>query len=156
MGVSQREVDLTYMALAFELAQQASLMDEVPVGAVIVSDGKVIGQGHNQAICCHDPSAHAEVVAIRSACKNTSNYRLTGSTMYVTMEPCIMCAGAILHSRIDRLVFAAFDEKFGACGSLLNLLESKFLNHQCKITSGVMALECGNLLSAFFTKKRAS
>ena len=143
------------MECALALAQQAQTSAEVPVGAVVVLNNEIIGQGYNQPIGLHDPSAHAEVMAIRDAAESIRNYRLTNASLYVTLEPCIMCAGAILHARIARLVYAARDDKFGAAGSALNLLESPFLNHQCKVVAGVGADRSSELLKAFFTTRRA-
>ena len=144
------------MAKAIELARRAQAAGEVPVGAVVVVDGEIIGRGYNQPIGRCDPGAHAEMLAIRDAAKTIGNYRLTGATLYATLEPCIMCAGAILQARIARLVYAARDEKAGAAGGALNLLQSPFLNHQCEITAGVEAQRCGELLTDFFAAKRAT
>jgi tRNA(adenine34) deaminase len=142
------------MARAVELAIEARDRNEIPVGAVVVQDNKIVGEGFNCPISEHDPSGHAEVVALRNAGRNVSNYRFPGATLYVTLEPCIMCAGAILHARIGRLVFGARDPKYGAAGSQLNLLESKFLNHRCSITAGVMQQPCQDLLLQFFRERR--
>lgn len=146
--------DPAFMARALEEAARAEAAGEVPVGAVVVLDGEVIGQGHNRCIPDHDPSAHAEIMAIRDAAHRAGNHRLTGATLYVTLEPCIMCAGAILHARIERLVYAAPDPRFGAAGSALNLLESPFLNHRTRIVSGVMRAEASELLHSFFAGRR--
>ncbi|NKB78193.1 MAG: tRNA-specific adenosine deaminase [Gammaproteobacteria bacterium] len=151
---SEYQTDQTFMRRALELASDARKMDEVPVGALVVNDGAVIGEGHNRVISDLDPSAHAEVVAIRDAASNVGNFRLANSVLYVTMEPCIMCAGAILQARIEKVVFAAWDIRFGAGGSRLNLLESQFLNHQCKVHSGVLEKEAKVLLQSFFSAKR--
>ena len=142
------------MATALDLARLAEEEGEVPVGAVVVADETVIGRGYNRCIPDCDPSAHAEIKAIRDAAKSIGNHRLAGATLYVTLEPCIMCAGAILHARIDRLVYAAPDHRFGAAGSALNLLDSPFLNHSCHVTAGVCAEESSALLKAFFAKRR--
>ena len=150
----QRESDLEFMRQALALARIAESIGEVPVGALIVHNHKIIGKGYNQPVSKNDPSAHAEILAIRSAANNIKNYRLTGSTLYVTLEPCIMCAGAILHGRIARVVFAARDERFGAVGSQLNLLESVFLNHQATVTAGVMEDDAKQLLQEFFRRRR--
>ena len=142
------------MQQAIELAKQAELLGEVPVGAVIVKDDQVIGQGFNQPITNHDPSAHAEIIAIRDAAKNLANYRLCDTTLYVTLEPCTMCLGAIFHARIKYLVFGAYDPKAGVCQSVLQLADQEKLNHHLTWEGGVMAQECGALLTEFFRKKR--
>lgn len=147
--------DLNWMQYAIALAAKAEQQGEVPVGAVLVKDGKIIGEGWNQMISSHDPSAHAEMLAIRQAALRSGNYRLTGSTLYVTLEPCCMCAGVIVHSRIQRLVFGAGDYKTGAAGSVMNLVQHPQLNHQTDITGGVLAKECAGQLSAFFQRRRA-
>ena len=146
--------DEQYMARALALAKQARDLQEVPVGAVVVRDDKIIGEGFNQTIALPDPSAHAEILALRDAAKTIGNHRLTGASLYVTLEPCIMCAGAMLHARIARLIYATPDEKFGAAGSALNLLESPFLNHTCTITAGINAQHAGELLKEFFAVRR--
>lgn len=148
------EVDCEYMAQALELAQQAWEAGEVPVGAVVVLQQKIIGRGYNQSIRRCDPSAHAEVLALRHAARALGNYRLTNASLYVTLEPCVMCAGAILHARIARLVYGARDAKFGSAGSLLNIPEAPFFNHRCKIISGVCEAQCGQMMEAFFATKR--
>ena len=142
------------MQQALQLAQQAALAGEVPVGAIVVKDGVIIGQGGNAPIDSHDPTAHAEINAIRQAAQEIGNYRLVGCTLYVTLEPCAMCAGAIQHARIARLVFGASDHKTGACGSVIDLMSEEKLNHHTKVTSGVLATECGHTLSAFFSQRR--
>ena len=142
------------MNLALQQAKRAAEQGEVPVGAVVVLDQQVIGSGYNRSIIDHDPSAHAEIMALRDAGVTLSNYRLNDATLYVTLEPCIMCAGAILHARIARLVFGARDPRAGAAGSQLNLLESRFLNHQSAVVAGVMAAQCRQLLQDFFAAKR--
>jgi tRNA(adenine34) deaminase len=142
------------MRHALQLADKAQSQGEIPVGAVLVKDNKVIGEGWNQSISLHDPSAHAEMVAIRNAGKNLQNYRLVNSCLYVTLEPCSMCAGLLIHSRIDRLVFGASDFKTGAAGSLLDLLGDPRMNHVVQVQSGVLAQECGDKLSAFFKLRR--
>lgn len=147
--------DQEYMQIALELAQQGALAGEVPVGAVIVKDGEIIGRGYNAPISQHDPSAHAEIRALRDAAQHIGNYRLVGCTMYVTLEPCAMCTGAIQHARIARLVFGATDPKTGACGSVVDLMAEARLNHHAEVTSGVLAAECGQMLSAFFAARRA-
>jgi tRNA(adenine34) deaminase len=146
--------DIAFMQQAMLQAEEARDLGEVPVGAVVVLDGTVIGRGCNRPITDHDPSAHAEIVAIRRASEQLRNYRLTGASLYVTLEPCIMCAGAILHARIDRLIFAARDQKYGAAGSKLNLLESEFLNHRTGVTAGVLEQESEVLLKTFFELRR--
>jgi len=143
-----------WMQRALELAEKAKVQDEVPVGAVIVLDNKIIGEGWNQPISSNDPTAHAEIVALRDAGNNISNYRLPESTMYVTLEPCAMCAGAIVHARLDKVVFAASDPKTGACGSVFNLLQSEKLNHKVEIEEGILKEECQSLIQTFFKQKR--
>lgn len=142
------------MRHALQLADKAQSQGEIPVGAVLVKDNKVIGEGWNQSISLHDPSAHAEMVAIRDAGKNLQNYRLVNSCLYVTLEPCSMCAGLLIHSRIDRLVFGASDFKTGAAGSLFDLLGDPRMNHIVEVQRGVLAQECGDKLSAFFKLRR--
>lgn len=146
--------DADYMALALDEARLARQEGEVPVGAVVVFRGEVVGRGHNRCIPDHDPSAHAEIVALRAAASTLGNHRLVGATIYVTLEPCIMCAGAILHARIDRLVFAAPDPRFGAAGSALNLMDSPFLNHRCPVTAGICRDDASKLLADFFAGRR--
>lgn len=149
--------DEYWMRYAIKLAHKAELQGEIPVGAVLINNetNEVLGEGWNQSIQSHDPSAHAEMLAIREAGQVAKNYRLTNTTLYVTLEPCPMCAGAMVHSRIDKLVFAASDQKTGAAGSVFNLLDDMRLNHQVEITSGVLADECSTMLSEFFRKRRA-
>ena len=142
------------MRLAIDQALNASALGEVPVGAVLVRDGVVIATGFNQPIGSNDPTAHAEVRAIREAAEILGNYRLTDCDLYVTLEPCAMCAGAIQHSRIRRLVFGASDPKTGACGSVVDLMREPRLNHHCTVEAGVLARECGELLSEFFAERR--
>jgi tRNA(adenine34) deaminase len=142
------------MERAFELAQKAKENDEVPIGAVIVRENKIIGEGWNQPISSQDPTAHAEIIALRDAGNNICNYRLPNTTMYVTLEPCAMCAGAIIHARITKLIFAAADPKTGACGSIFNLLQTEELNHKVDITKGIMEYECCLLIRTFFKEKR--
>ena len=151
---SQFQLDHDYMEEALALAVAAEQLGEVPVGAIIVQHGQIIGKGHNRVVFDNDPTAHAEVVALRDAAKQIKNYRLVGATLYVTLEPCIMCAGALLNGRLERVVFGARDERFGAAGSQVNLLESPFLNHQCHITAGVLAHRSRTILSSFFAAKR--
>lgn len=142
------------MTRALELARQARDHGEVPVGAIVVHDGAVIGEGFNQPISLADPSAHAEMQAIRSAARRLDNYRLLDATLYVTLEPCAMCAGAMVHARIKRLVYGAADPKTGATGSVFNLVQSEQLNHRLEVEGGVMEKECGELLKDFFRKRR--
>lgn len=146
--------DDDYMKLAIAQAEQAAQAGEVPVGALVVKDGEIIGRGFNTPITLHDPSAHAEMVALREAAKALGNYRLVDCTLYVTLEPCVMCCGAIQHARISRLVFGAADPKTGACGSVVNLMDEVKLNHHCAVTRGVLAAECGAILSNFFAARR--
>jgi tRNA(adenine34) deaminase len=148
------EQDEYWMRYALQLADNAQQQGEVPVGAVLVKDNQIIGEGWNQSISLHDPSAHAEMMAIRDAGKNLLNYRLVGSCLYVTLEPCTMCAGLLIHSRIERLVFGASDLKTGAVGSLYDLLGDLRMNHQVEVKGGLMQQECGNKLSLFFKLRR--
>ena len=143
------------MREALALARAAEAADEVPVGAVLVKDGAIIGRGFNSPIGRHDPSAHAEMLALRDAAQRLGNYRLVGCELYVTLEPCAMCVGAMLHARIARLVYGARDPKTGACGSVLDLFAEPRLNHHTAVTSGVLAAECGAMLSNFFAARRA-
>jgi tRNA(adenine34) deaminase len=160
--------DKIYMRAALELATQAQAAGEVPVGAVVVKDGQIIGRGYNAPISRHDPSAHAEMQALRDAAQHIGNYRLVGCELFVTLEPCLMCAGAIIHARIKRLVYGASDFKTGVCGSVLNVfgemaapphttdpLSMVRLNHHADVTGGVLADECGLMLSNFFAMRRA-
>ena len=144
-----------WMALALALAREAAEAGEVPVGALVVKDGQVIGRGFNQPIGRHDPSAHAEMLALRQAAATLGNYRLDGCSLYVTLEPCPMCAGAIQHARIAQLVFGAHDGKTGAAGSVVNLFAEPRLNHHTAVYPGVRAAEAGALLSDFFRARRA-
>ena len=146
--------DEDFMRHAIELARRAQAEGEVPVGAVVVLEEKVIGEGWNRPISASDPTAHAEVQAMRAAATVRKNYRLIGATLYVTLEPCAMCVGAMFHARIRRVVFGAADPKTGAAGSTVNLFEEKRLNHHALVTGGVLAQECGALLSAFFASRR--
>ena len=146
--------DLKYMALALKEAQIAYKNDEVPVGAVIVKDGKVLAKAYNKREKTFDPTSHAEINAIRKACKKIGSWRLVDATIYVTVEPCSMCAGAILWARINRVVYGAKDLKGGALGTTFNLYEVKGLNHYPQITGGVMEEECSILIKDFFKKKR--
>ncbi|MBI3525134.1 MAG: tRNA adenosine(34) deaminase TadA [Betaproteobacteria bacterium] len=143
------------MREALLLARHAAALDEVPVGAVVVLDGRIVGRGYNQPIVRHDPSAHAEIMALRDAASQLGNYRLPGCALYVTLEPCVMCAGAIMHARIARVVFGATDPKSGAAGSVVDLFAENRLNHHAGVSGGVMAEECGALLSGFFSARRS-
>ncbi|HAF73766.1 MAG TPA: tRNA adenosine(34) deaminase TadA, partial [Gammaproteobacteria bacterium] len=138
------------MRHALTQAKRAAECNEVPVGAVVVLGDEVIGEGYNQPLGTHDPTAHAEIVALRDAARHLENYRLGGTTLYVTLEPCLMCAGAILQARIERVVFGAFDEKAGAVGSTANLLQSPLANHQCQVTAGVLRNDCAALIEGVF------
>ena len=142
------------MQRALELAQQAKTKGEVPVGAVIILNDRIIGEGWNQPISSNDPAAHAEIIALRDAGNRMNNYRLVNATMYVTLEPCLMCAGAIIHARLAQLVYAVADPKTGACGSAFNLLDTDKLNHKVDIKKGIMADECRLLIQGFFREKR--
>lgn len=146
--------DEYWMQQAIELAHRAESEDEVPVGAVIVKDNKLIAEGWNHPIQSHDPSAHAEMVAIRAAGDFLQNYRLTGTTLYVTLEPCSMCVGAMIHARISRLVFGAYDPKTGAAGSAFNLLSSDKHNHVVTVSGGVLEQSCREILQTFFRNRR--
>lgn len=147
--------DERWMRHALSLAVQGARAGEVPVGAVVVRDGTLLGEGFNRPISEHDPSAHAEMVAMRAAARAVGNYRLGGATLYVTMEPCAMCAGAIVHARIARVVFGARDEKWGGCGSVFNVLEPGRLNHDVVVEEGLLAEESAQMLKAFFRARRA-
>ena len=143
------------MQEAIALAKQAATCDEVPVGAVVVdASGLIIGRGYNQPIRGHDPTAHAEIMALRDAANRVGNYRLPGCSLYVTLEPCVMCAGAMMHARIAHIVFGAADPKTGVCGSVLDLFSESRLNHHAQVTAGILAAECGALLSSFFAARR--
>lgn len=143
-----------FMQLAIEQAKVAESLGEVPVGAIIVKDGEVIAAAHNQPIGLHDPSAHAEIQVMRKAAKILANYRLVDCTLYVTLEPCVMCAGAIQHARIGQLVYGAHDPKTGACGSVVNLMTEEKLNHHTEVIAGILAEPCGEMLSKFFKRRR--
>lgn len=146
--------DLRWMQHALELAAHAEAKGEVPVGAVIVRDDELIAEGWNQPVMSHDPSAHAEIVALRAAGEAEKNYRLLDTTLYVTLEPCVMCAGAIIHARVSRVVYGATDPRVGAAGSAFSLLGSKQFNHVVQVEGGVMETECGDLLRRFFKARR--
>ena len=149
-----QNVDERWMAEALTLAQAAGTRGEVPVGAVVVKDGTIVGRGGNAPIAANDPTSHAEIAALREAGQTLRNYRLSGCDLYVTIEPCAMCAGAILQARIGRVVFGARDPKTGACGSVIDLFAEPRLNHHAQVTGGVLAGECGKLLSEFFAERR--
>jgi len=146
--------DEVFMRAALEQARMAGTCDEVPVGAVVVLDGEIVGRGFNHPIGLHDPTAHAEVMALRDAAARLGNYRLPGCELYVTLEPCAMCCGAIMHSRIARVVFGARDPKTGVAGSVIDLFAEPRLNHHADVEGGLLADECGGLLSAFFAARR--
>ncbi|MFT5163191.1 MAG: tRNA(adenine34) deaminase [Alteromonadaceae bacterium] len=146
--------DQKWMQRALALAAIADEKGEIPVGAVLVKDGEVVGEGYNASISLNDPSAHAEMMAIRDAGQRLNNYRLVDCTLYVTLEPCPMCAGLLVHSRITRLVYGAYDLKTGAAGSLMNLVQSPWLNHKLDVTAGVLQQTCSEQLSAFFKRRR--
>ena len=146
--------DEYFMRAAIELARQAEQAGEVPVGAVIVKEGEIIGRGFNSPIKQQDPSAHAELRALRDAARNVENYRLVGCELYVTLEPCLMCVGAMFHARIARVVYGASDPKTGAAGSVLNLFNESRLNHHATVEGGLLAEECGSVLSKFFAARR--
>ena len=146
--------DEFFMREALSLAREAAAAGEVPVGAVVVKDGAIVGRGYNRPVSGRDPTAHAEVMALRDAAARLDNYRLGGCDLYVTLEPCAMCAGAILHARVGRVVYGAADPKSGACGSVVNLFAESRLNHHATVASGVMAEEAGRLLQEFFSKRR--
>ena len=148
------EEDNHFMRRAIELANLADSHNEIPVGAVVVCNGEIVGEGYNQSIMNNDPSAHAEMMAIRDAGKNLQNYRLLDCTLYVTLEPCPMCAGLLVHSRINRLIFSSKDLKTGAAGSAFSLLNHEKHNHQVQVKSGLLAAECSDMLSAFFKRRR--
>jgi len=148
--------DEAFMKQALDLAREAQATGEVPVGAVVVKDGVVVGRGYNRPISSHDPSAHAEMVALRDAAARLGNYRLSGCDLFVTLEPCVMCAGAILHARIGRLVFGARDTKTGACGSVIDLFGEPRLNHQTQVVAEVLPEAARDLLQTFFGARRGS
>jgi len=142
------------MARALELARQAQTAGEVPVGAVIVKDGVIVAEGFNRPISSNDPTAHAEIVAMRAAAQAIGSYRLLDTTLYVTLEPCAMCAGAMVHARVKRLVYAAADPRAGAAGSVFNIVQNAALNHRVEVEPGLMATECSSLLREFFVARR--
>ena len=146
--------DDRFMRRALELAREAEAVGEVPVGAVLVRDSEIVAEGFNRPISTRDPTAHAEMVALRAAAARLDNYRLPGTTLYVTLEPCAMCAGAMVHARVQRLVYAATDPKAGAAGSVFDVVRSPALNHRLEVAPGVLAAECGALLREFFVARR--
>lgn len=150
----ENEVDAAFMRQAMVLAEKAEAIGEVPVGAIIVVDSIIVGQGYNQSIALHDPSAHAEMLALREAARNLENYRVLDATLYVTLEPCPMCAGALVHGRVKRIVFGAYDQKTGAAGTTMNLVQHDSLNHKMEVTGGCLQDECGAQISTFFKQRR--
>jgi tRNA(adenine34) deaminase len=151
---SQLEMDLHWMRHALSLAERARAEGEVPVGAVLVKEGRVIGEGWNRPIAGQDPTAHAEIMALRAAARSVNNYRLLDTTLYVTLEPCVMCAGAIIHARVSRLVFGAADPKSGAAGGVTDIFGAPYVNHRVAVEGGVKGGECGDLLKVFFKGRR--
>ncbi|MCP3999555.1 MAG: tRNA adenosine(34) deaminase TadA [Gammaproteobacteria bacterium] len=148
------DADVHFMGQALGLAQAAEANGEVPVGAILVVDGEIVGRGSNASISLSDPTAHAEIQALREAATHSNNYRLKGSTLYVTLEPCPMCAGAMVHARVERLVYACSDPRSGAAGSVFNLVQADELNHRMSVTDGVLENESKNLLQTFFRARR--
>jgi tRNA(adenine34) deaminase len=146
--------DEEWMRRALQLAREAEAAGEVPVGALVVLDGECIGEGWNHPIAASDPTAHAEMEALRAAARHVGNYRLPGAVLYVTLEPCAMCAGAMVHARIARLVYGAADPKSGAAGSVFNITDSRELNHRVQVCGGVLGEACGEMLRAFFRERR--
>ena len=155
VGISSIEdSDQHWMQTAIKLAQKAEELGEVPVGAIIIKDNDLISEGFNQPISQHDPTSHAEIMALRTAAQKLENYRLPDTTLYVTLEPCAMCAGAIIHARVERVVFGAYDPKGGAAGSVFEILGTDQLNHKVEVIGGILEEECANLLKAFFKSRR--
>jgi tRNA(adenine34) deaminase len=154
MGADWSSLDVEFMQAALSDAAVAAEEGEVPVGAVIVANGEVIATGHNNSIAAADPSGHAEIVALRAAAQRVGNHRLAGTTLYVTLEPCVMCVGAIAQARVGRVVFGAYDKKAGALGSVEDLSDSRALNHRFEVNGGLLADECGETLRAFFESRR--
>ena len=150
----RRDEDDFFMTIALELAAQAERADEVPVGAIVVRNAEILGRGLNGTISRNDPTAHAEIIAMRDAAQRIGNYRLVDCDLYVTLEPCVMCAGAIMHGRIARVIFGAADPKTGGCGGVVNLFDEARLNHHATVTGGVLAQQCGQLLKEFFARRR--
>ena len=153
--VRQRKDDASWMQLALEQAQAAAELGEVPVGALVIKDGAIVGQGHNRNLLDNDPTAHAEIIALRQAAARCGNHRLAGCEMVVTIEPCAMCAGAMVHARLARLVYGASDPKGGAAGSVLQVLNHPQLNHKMEITPGVLEERCSEILKKFFQARRS-
>ena len=149
------ETDQAFMRQAMAKATVAAEVGEVPVGALVVRNNEIIGAGLNRSIQDHDPTAHAEVVAIRAAAQSEANYRLDGTTIYVTLEPCAMCVGAMLHARIQRLVFGAYDSKAGSAGSVIDISDNRQFNHRIEVNGGLLETECGELLRTFFASRRS-
>lgn len=154
MGAAWSPQDTEFMQAALADAAQAAEQGEIPVGAVVVIDGKIAATAHNRTIAAQDPSGHAEIVALRTAAKALGNHRLTGATLYVTLEPCVMCVGAIAQARVARVVFGAYDNKAGALGSVEDLSDSRALNHRFEVNGGLLQEQCGTLLQSFFAAKR--
>ncbi len=152
--MTMTDADVLFMRRALELARDAEACGEVPVGAVIVKDGEIVAEGSNRPIRSHDPTAHAEIVAMRAAAMALENYRIPGTTLYVTLEPCPMCTGAMVHARVERLVYAASDPRTGAAGSVFDLACNDALNHRMEVVGGVLANESAVLLQAFFSARR--
>ncbi len=152
--MSWSEADTRFMMAAIAEAEVAASTDEVPVGAVLVKGGEIIARGFNCPVQNNDPTAHAEIMAIRAAAAVEKNYRLNGATLYVTLEPCLMCVGAMLHARVSRLVFGAYDPKSGAAGSVLDLCDDRRMNHRIEVNGGLLEDQCGGLLRQFFERKR--
>lgn len=146
--------DEGFMRRALDLARGGASEGEVPVGAVLVHEGRIVGEGYNRPVCSHDPTGHAEVIALRAGAEALGNYRLGGATLYVTLEPCIMCAGAIVHARVARLVYGAADPKGGAAGSVFDVFSSHRINHRVRVEGGLLAGECAAVLHAFFRARR--
>lgn len=154
MGMSWSETDEKFMRAAIGEAKVAASVNEVPVGAVLVKNGEIVGAGLNRSIQDSDPTAHAEIIAIRAAAHAEQNYRLNGTTLYVTLEPCAMCIGAMIQARISRLVFGAYDAKAGAAGSVIDLSDNRQLNHQIEVNGGLFEEKCAGLLKKFFAERR--
>jgi tRNA(adenine34) deaminase len=148
--------DYDFMKIALEEAESGYRHGEVPVGAVLVREGNILARAHNSPIAKNDPSAHAEILVLRQAAEKIGNYRLNGTELYVTLEPCVMCAGAIVHARVERVIFGARDPKYGAVVSLYNILDDKRLNHEVDVTEGILKEECGEIISRFFREKRVT
>jgi len=156
VSIIKMATDYDFMKMALEEAEAGYRHGEVPVGAVLVREGNILARAYNSPITTNDPSAHAEILVLRSAAKMVENYRLGGTELYVTIEPCIMCAGAMVHARVERVIFGARDPKCGAVASLYRVLDDKRLNHQVRITEGILGKECGEIISRFFREKRVT